>query len=205
MDSQHPGNLWEKYDSVLKDKRPDDFAEAPGMDVPWYWKLLEDGHPNDKFPGVKTRKVDMRPYNEARQPLDRRQLIFYKSIGTMSQGPNLHMCAHLYASDRNSLFIVANHFGVGGSFSQMGSLAHTVVFHAPVESLLLRDEEDCNGPQGSWFCKEDWTDRATVGRGMFHSRIWSPKGTHVMSIMQDGMIRLGQRSEGKTSARNSRL
>lgn len=200
LDSQLSMDLWKKYDAVLKDKIPDNFAEAPGMDVPWYWKLLEDGHPNDKFPGLKTKKADMKAYNEARQPLERRQLIFYKSIGEMPRDQNLHTCAHLYASDRNSLFIVANHFEVGGSFSQMGSLAHTVIFHAPVELLMFRDEEPTSNPQGNWFCKEDWTDRASVGRGMFHSRIWSPDGTHVLSIMQDGMIRLGQ-SEKKNSSR----
>ena len=171
------------------------------MDVPWYWKELEEGHPNDKFPGLKTLKANMKAFNEPRQPLDRRQLIFYKTIGDMPDDANLHMCAHLYASDRNSLFIVANHLGVGGSFSQMGSLAHTVIFHAPLKDLRLERKASSSSPQGDWFCKEDRTDRASVGRANFHSRVFSPDGVHVMSIVQDGMVRIGERPAGKDISR----
>jgi hypothetical protein len=31
----------------------------------------------------------------------RRQLIFYRPIGDMLDDPNMHLCAHLYATDRN--------------------------------------------------------------------------------------------------------
>lgn len=196
LDAQESINVWEKYDVVLKGKNPDEFPEAPGMDMPFYWKLLEDGHSNDKFPGLKTMKPDMSAYNRSRQPLDRRQLIFYKPIGELPSDPNLHMCAHLYASDRNSLFTVANHYEVGGNFSQMGSLAHTVIFHAPLKDLLLQAETLSDNSQGVWFCKEDRTDRASIGRAMYNSRVWSPNGTHVMSIMQDGMIRVGEPPAG---------
>jgi acyl-CoA thioesterase II len=202
LDSQRSVDLWQTYSSVLKDKTPEDFPEAPGMDVPWYWKALEEGHPNDKFPGLKTLKANMKAFNESRRPLDRRQLIFYRTIGDLPNDANFHMCAHLYASDRNSLFIVANHLEVGGSYSQIGSLAHTVTFHAPVEHLLFRAAEESTGnPQGNWFCKEDWTERASVGRGIFHSRGWAPDGTHVMSVMQDGMIRVGKSPKGSVRGR----
>lgn len=200
LDAQEPMDLWTKYDSVLNGKKPDDFPEAPGMDVPRYHKMLQNGHPNDKFPGLTMKRVDMSAYNERREPLDRRQLIFYKPIGELSSDLNLHMCAHLYASDRNSLFIVAAHLGVGGSFSQMGSLTHTVTFHAPLKSLRL-DQKDSRLPQGDWFCKEDRTDRASVGRANFHSRVFSPDGVHVMSIMQDGMVRVGERPAGRDMSR----
>ena len=74
-------NLWETYSSVLKDKTPESFNEAPGMDVPWYWKELEEGHPNDKFPGLKTLKANMKAFNEPRQPLDRRPHGDHRSAG----------------------------------------------------------------------------------------------------------------------------
>lgn len=196
-------DLWETYGSVLKDKTPETFPEAPGMDVPWYWKDLEQGRPNDQFPGLKTLKADMKAFNAPREPLDRRQLIFYRTIGDLPNDANLHMCAHLYASDRNSLFIVANHLEVGGSYSQIGSLTHTVNFHAPVQHLMFKPESSASegNPQGNWFCKEDWTERASVGRGVFHSRGWSPDGTHVMSVMQDGMIRVGEPPKRKVRGR----
>jgi len=194
-------DLWKTYSSVLKDKTPTDFPEAPGMDVPWYWKELEQGHPNDKFPGLKTMKADMKAFNEPRQPLDRRQLIFYRTIGDLPNDVNLHMCAHLYASDRNSLFVVAYHLGLGDSWSQMGSLAHTVTFHAPTQHLLFDSEDRTSNPQGNWFCNENWTERAAAGRAVFHSRGWSPDGTHVMTIMQDGMIRIGEPPKGHVRGR----
>jgi acyl-CoA thioesterase II len=197
LDAQESVDLWKKYECVLKDKVPDDFPEAPGMDVPSYHRLLENGHPNDKFPGLKTKKADMSAYNKPREPLERRQLIFYKAIGELPEDPNLHMCAHLYASDRNSLFIVANHYGVGGSFSQMGSLTHTVIFHAPIADLRLGATVSSDSPQGIWYCKEDRTDRASVGRVTFHSRVWSPTGTHVMTVLQDGLTRLGKPPAGR--------
>jgi len=197
LDAQESVDLWKKYECVLKDKVPDDFPEAPGMDVPSYHRLLENGHPNYKFPGLKTKKADMSAYNKPREPLERRQLIFYKAIGELPEDPNLHMCAHLYASDRNSLFIVANHYGVGGSFSQMGSLTHTVIFHAPIADLRLGATVSSDSPQGIWYCKEDRTDRASVGRVTFHSRVWSPTGTHVMTVLQDGLTRLGKPPAGR--------
>lgn len=200
LDAQEAVDLWNKFEVVLEDKKPNDFPEAPGMDVPSYHKLLRNGHPNDKFPGLTMKRVDMSAYNDPKEPLDRRQLIFYKPIGELSSDLNLHMCAHLYASDRNSLFIVAAHLGVGGSFSQMGSLTHTVTFHAPLENLRL-DKKKSTLPQGDWFCKEDRTDRASVGRANFHSRVFSPEGVHVMSIMQDGMVRVGERPAGKGISR----
>lgn len=197
LDAQESMDLWQKYNSVLSGKKPDDFPEAPGMDVPRYHSLLNNGHPNDKFPGLTMKRVDMSAFNDPREPLDRRQLIFYRPIGELLPDLNLHMCAHLYASDRNSLFIVANHLGVGGSFSQMGSLTHTVTFHASLRDLQLESKESWKHPQGDWFCKEDRTDRASVGRANFHSRVFSPDGIHVMSIVQDGMIRIGERPAGK--------
>ena len=201
LDAQESIDLWQKYNSVLQSKTPDNFPEAPGMDVPRYHNLLKNGHPNDKFPGLTMKRVDMSAFNDPREPLDRRQLIFYKPIGELPPDFNLHMCAHLYASDRNSLFIVANHLGVGGSFSQMGSLTHTVTFHAPLSDLRLESKESWKHPQGNWFCKEDRTDRASVGRADFHSRVFSPDGVHVMSIMQDGMVRIGERPAGKDEPR----
>lgn len=200
LDAQESVELWQKYDPVLRGKKPEDFPEAPGLDVPGYHELLKNGHPNDEFPGLTTKRVDMSAYNDPREPLDRRQLIFYKPIGELPPDPNLHICAHLYASDRNSLFIVANHYGVGDSFHQMASLAHTVIFHAPLRDLLLKKEATSNSlPQGDWFCNEDRTDRASVGRAMFHSRVFSPNGVHVSSITQDGMIRVGEPPAGKKS------
>lgn len=197
LDVQDRLDVWDEYQVVLQGKRPEDFEEAPGMDVPWYWEMRRKTGHNDKFPGLQSHKVDMDAFNAPRPPLDRRQLMFYRTIGELPPLPNLHLCAHLYASDRNSLFIVANHFDVGDVYTQMGSLAHTVVFHSPVEEMMFPPPARAGSVQGDWCCKEDWTTRIALGRGMFHSRVWSPNGAHVATLMQDGMVRLGQKPSDK--------
>lgn len=143
---------------------------------------------NDAFPGLESRKVDMTPINTSLSPFDRRQLFFYRAIGDLPLDPNIHACAHLYASDRNSLFIVANHFGVSDRFTHMASLSHTVVFHSSALNILLQDQ---SSKEKHWFCQEVWTTRAGGGRATHHSRIIGPGGVHVATTFQEGMIRVG--------------
>ncbi|TKA23513.1 hypothetical protein B0A50_07091 [Salinomyces thailandicus] len=194
LDAQEKMDVEEKYKSVVAGKRPESFEECPGMDVPWYWKRRQETGENDAFPGLEARKADMGPYSDEKHPLDRRQLILYRTLGDMPNDPNLHLCAHLYASDRNSLYIVANHFEVGDIFTQMGSLVHTVVFHTGPKKLLFGPSSHqsawLDDQRGRWFMKEDSSDRVADGRGLFHSKVWAPDGTHVLSILQDGMIRV---------------
>lgn len=142
------------YGGVLKGKTDPmrDLEEVPGMDLTFYRKKIleyEDGEEgkgkHDAFPGLQCRKVDMREWNSKRHPMERRQLIFYRVIFDREKGGeeekeeeeegmnmnmNMQLCAHLYASDRNSLFIVANLFDLGDLFTNMSSLSHTVIFHA---------------------------------------------------------------------------
>lgn len=194
LDIQTSVDLWAKYSEVLKNKTPYDFEECPGMDVPWYWKRRKETGFNDKFPGLQMHKVAMDKYNDSRHPLDRQQLLMYRAIGEMPQDPNLALVAHLYASDRNSLFIVANHFEVGNIYTTMASLMHTVTFHAPLEDLMFGSSQHIDSPlddkSGRWFCKESWGSRLTAGRAMYHSNLYSASGVHVATISQDGMIRV---------------
>lgn len=202
LDVEKPLNIWREYASVLKEKTPESFPISPDVDLPWYWKLLEDGsHRNDEFPGLTLRKVDMNAYNQNRQPIDRRQLLFYRTIGELPDEPNLHLCAHAYASDYNSLHIVANQLGVGKGITQVGSLAHTVIFHAPFEALQFRSPGDRDESQGNWFAKEDSTDRASVGRVVYHSRVQDPTGRHIATILQDGLLRLGRPPAGNKGSK----
>jgi hypothetical protein len=193
MDVQEEVNIWNKYATVLKGKKPADFEECPGIDAPWYWQRRKDTGINEPFPGLQMHKVFMGPFNAQKHPLDRRQLIMYREIGSIPRDPNMHLCAHLYASDRNSLYIVANHFDIGNDWTQMSSLVHTVIFHADMDDLWFQPGEarsELDTVDGRWFCKEDWSDRVAAGRAMFHSKVWSANGKHVATMMQDGMIRV---------------
>jgi acyl-CoA thioesterase len=167
----------------------------------------------------------MSAYNDPLQPIDRRQLIFYSVRGSLpspsapqssahpkasslSKEANLHAVAHLYASDRNSLFIIPNHLGVGDKFTRMASLSHTVIFHVEADKLFAPDEPADRPPNAAptemdrsgsierpdarkWFVQESWTTRATGGRGLHTSRLWDPDtGVHLATTIQDGLIRL---------------
>lgn len=192
IESQDDVNLSKKYSSVLAGKKPSDFPEVPAMDLPFYWKRMEETGINDEFPGLECRKVDMAEYNRDRHPLDRRQLILYRTIGNMPDDPNMHLCAHLYASDRNSLYIVANHFELGDYFSSMSSLAHTVIFHSPLESYRFGGKGEkglLSDDTGRWFCMEVSGSRMGSGRAVHNCRIWNSENEHIATTMQDGLIR----------------
>ncbi|GIZ39716.1 hypothetical protein CKM354_000308900 [Cercospora kikuchii] len=196
VESQEQVDLWQTYKTVLKDKRPSDFPEVPSMDLPFYWKRREETGYNDKFPGLECRKVDMSAFNKDKHPLDRRQLIFYRTIGDMPSDENMHLCAHLFASDRNSLYIVANHFGLGDYFTSMSSLVHTVIMHSPPPATLFgsktspgHQRSPLDDKSGRWFCMESWGSRVSSGRAVYNCRIWNSKGEHIATAMQDGLIR----------------
>ncbi|THV85511.1 Thioesterase/thiol ester dehydrase-isomerase [Aureobasidium pullulans] len=188
LDVQEKIDLDKQYEVVLSGKKPEDWQEVSGMDVPWYNARRKSTGRNDAFPGLECRKVDMTRYNASLTAFDRRQLFLYRSLGDLPSDPNIHACAHLYASDRNSLFIVANHLEISDKFTHMASLSHTVVFHCPVSQLMLQNQ---GSGERTWFCQEVWTTRAAGGRATHHSRIIGPDGAHVASTFQEGMIRVG--------------
>ncbi|KAK8232402.1 thioesterase-like superfamily-domain-containing protein [Phyllosticta capitalensis] len=194
-DFQEPCDLAQKYGSALGDRRPEDWSEAPSVDSPWYWELAaaKDG-PRDAFPGLSLRKVDMAPYNQDhRGPLERRQLQFYSTTGEMppvTEEPNLHACAHLYACDRNSLFLIPNHLDVGDDYRQMASLSYSVVFHVSSKEMAMQVKEG----EKRWFCQEARISRTGGNRGLHVSRLWSPDGRHIATTWQDGLVRIGKPS-----------
>lgn len=136
----------------------------------------------DNLPGLDVRKVDMSIFNNNKQPEDWRQLSYYRCLGEVPLDlPNLHACAHLYASDRNSLFLISNAVGFGDEIGSMGSLSHSVVFHVKSDELLMKGED--------WWCQEAWTSRSEGGRGMHESHIWNKDEVMIASTWQEGQVR----------------
>jgi Thioesterase-like superfamily len=194
-------------------------------------------HPNHFNPvgGLHLRKATMTGHNEPLHPLDRRQLVFYSirgSLPPLSKSPiptksrktaytreaNLHACAHLYASDRNSLFIIPNHLDLGDKFTRMASLSHTVIFHVDADQLFFPNEPTDKPPNAAptqmkgnkianpdpeakerkWFMQESWTTRVSGGRGLHTSRLWDPeRGVHLATIVQDGLVRFEENAKVK--------
>ncbi|TKA71387.1 hypothetical protein B0A55_04023 [Friedmanniomyces simplex] len=198
MDVRQQLDLRSEFSVVLENMQPHEHEEMPGVDAPWYWEFSKrNGGYTDPFPGLHLHKADMDSYNASKAPtgLDHRNLKYYSIRGGMpsvDDDPNMHLCAHLYASDRNSLFVISNHLGIGNDYSQMGSLSHTVILHGTAEELDMIDRET---GKARWFCQEAWTGGARQGRGTHQSRMWGDDGLHIATSLQDGMVRL--RTEGQ--------
>ncbi len=207
------GHLLKPYASVLDGKTPEDHPTAPGADAMWWTQGLDADvwtEAGEKFPGVDIRKIDMRAYNAGLGSSDQagvwRQLSFYRLIKADEEDHdgddktstlNLHACAHLYASDRNSLFLITRALGFEDQVVAMSSLSHTVIFHGDPAGLRMCDEQG----QSIWFLQEAWTENGGLNRGCHESRLWrcdrDGRDEIIATTKQDGMIRV---PAGSTSA-----
>ena len=205
------------YQSVLEGKSFEDHPVCPAGDGIWSdqmsWDLWKQR--GEAFPGLEMRKVDMRRYHQlvkaggasgggGDMQSDRwRLLMFYRlfreqemseDVKVQSQQGmeneddlNLHACAHLYASDRNSLFLVLRALGYESIIGQMGSLAHTVVFHVPIARVKMVDEKG----KRKMYVQESWTSNSGADRACHNSRLWDyEEGRVIATTMQDGMMRI---------------
>lgn len=248
VDMQDCVNIKETYREVLsgRENEPILHSCAPSVDSQNFKEEYLPAHPEhfNPLPGLHLRKVDMTTFNKPRQHIDRRQLNFYTLRGalpnptapypppispptsipefTITKEANLHAAAHLYASDRNSLFIVPNHLDRPRDYTRMASLSHSVIFHVGIKDLIMAAEpridhpnadptlwEDgplplCNLDSGEgkdadgrkWFVQEAWVARASGGRGLHMSRLFDyESGVHVATTFQDGLIRF--KKDGK--------
>lgn len=229
-------DLKAKYREVLqgKESEPMLHQNAPSMDSEYFRETYLPAHPEHFNPvaGLHLRKADMKKYNETRTPIDRRQLTFYSLRGSLplptapypppigkvslTKEANLHAVAHLYASDRNSLYIIPNHLSLAREYTRMASLSHTVIFHVGIRDLIMPPEPRIHHPNTDptlfdegplplcnlegdskgdrdgrkWFVQESQMTRASGGRGLHTSRMWDyERGIHIATTIQDGLIR----------------
>lgn len=208
-----------------KPRSPEELPLAPAIDSPWYNQGLESGEIKEgEFPGTDVRKVDMTSHNETdevkKNPHNFRQLHYYRikdSSAKEQDGPtqsinnttalkrslleggeydNLFACAHMYAGDKNSLFIIPRAVGDPDGWSTVASLTLTVIFHQQGESIrmLEPDPVDTTGKQlrRKWFLHESSTSRSGESRGLFELRVWTEDGTLLATMQQDSIVRYGE-------------
>ena len=214
--SAMPNHIDTTYKDVLQGKTFEDHSIDPAADGIWSdqmsWKLWKQR--GEAFPGLEQRKVDMRRFNgraveggKDGGELARRWrlLVFYRvlreedvldsmKITNKDTGDdkdeddlNFHACAHLYASDRNSLFLGQRALGYETIHTQAGSLAHTVIFHGPPSRLKMFDDSG----KRKMYVQESWTSNSGADRLTHNSRLWDyDEGRIIATTMQDGMMRI---------------
>lgn len=210
-----------EYRSVLEGRLFEDWPLCQGADGFWDKNMNVDEwkRRGRVFPGLEMRKVDMRAYNKALPPRGGeatdggraarqwRLLVMYryiddaddKHVSTKQRATaaddhlNLHACAHLYASDRNSLFLGKRALGFQTAAGTMGSLSHTVNIHcSPSELAML---EPATG-RCKTFVQESWISNSGGDRVCHNSRIFDfEQGRLLMSTVQDGMMRMSVKSD----------
>ena len=206
------------YRTVLRGKSFEDHSVCPAGDGIWSDQLSWDlwKQRREAFPGLEMRKVDMTRYHEMvkagganggggeMHPDRWRLLVFYRLLREqdvredmraqsqegmeVEDDLNLQACAHLYASDRNSLFLPFRASGFESLMpGQMGSLAHTVIFHGPIAGLSMVDEKG----KRKMYVQESWTGASGADRACHNSRLWDyDEGRVIATTMQDGMMRV---------------
>lgn len=105
--------------------------------------------------------------------------IWMKADGTLPDDPTLHVCVITFASDLNLLDSVLIHHGMAARLDpiSMASLDHAMWFHRQ-----FRADE--------WFLYESSSPSASGGRGLATGRFFARDGRLVVSVAQEGMIRL---------------
>ncbi|GIJ83827.1 hypothetical protein Asppvi_002657 [Aspergillus pseudoviridinutans] len=219
-----PAPAQERFKSLLAGKKPEDHLPSPSADADWWIEQVQRGHITEpEFPGLDVWKVDMTSYNateEVKQsPENYRQLTLYALKGSpqdqdvalskedlkdrenTGEFDNLYACAHMYASDKNSLFLIPRALG-HKTWSAMASLTLTVVFHHHGEALRMIDwdagqEEDGKGLPRKWFIQEGWTPTSGENRAIHESYLWSPQGVLLATSYQDSLLRLNKQGREK--------
>ncbi|MGA8258066.1 MAG: acyl-CoA thioesterase II [Nocardioides sp.] len=88
-----------------------------------------------------------------------------------------HLAAFTYASDVSLLGSTLAAHGASASKTQMASLDHTIWFHRPFQV----DE---------WWLYDQWSPSASGARGLALGHVYTPDGTLVATVAQEGLIRV---------------
>ncbi|KAF5653089.1 thioesterase thiol ester dehydrase-isomerase [Fusarium sp. NRRL 25303] len=170
----------ERFKDILSSRKPDQWNPCPQADV----DALKAKFPNEghgAFPILDMYKVDMSDFNKDKAIPDRRELIYYRLLKPLpKQDTNAHILCHAFEADRNSLFMLGNHLGYGHDLGIAASLSYSFYVHVNADEAVMEGH-------GWWMQEVSWP-RFSAGRGAMESLIWSPKGKHVATGYQDGII-----------------
>jgi acyl-CoA thioesterase-2 len=136
----------------------------------------------------RPRPIDMRYVDDptweqrANGPRDGPHRVWMRANGTLPDDPLLHVCVLTFASDMTLLDSVLIRHGLAPGLDpvNMASLDHAMWF----QRRFRADE---------WFLYSTHSPTAAGGRGLATGRFFAQDGTHLVSVVQEGMIRVGER------------
>lgn len=107
-----------------------------------------------------------------------RTRVWMRADGVLPDDPLVHLCALTFASDMTLLDAALAREGMTWGLDPVAgaSLDHAMWFHRP-----FRADE--------WFLYEADSPSASGGRALCTGRIWSRDGRHLVTVMQEGLVR----------------
>jgi acyl-CoA thioesterase-2 len=160
---------------------------APDPDtLPTLQERLEDAGIGGVDYWSRPRPIDVRYVGDppwlARQTGRRvsHQQVWLRTAGRLPDDPLLHVCVVAYASDMTLLDSVLMAHGLAwhtGGNVQGASLDHAMWFHRP-----FRADE--------WLLYDQESPVANGARGLATGRMWTRDGQHVVSVVQEGLLRV---------------
>ncbi|OZJ06726.1 hypothetical protein BZG36_00435 [Bifiguratus adelaidae] len=113
------------------------------------------------------------------------QTQWFKTVGTLPDDPTLHQACVAYASDSSLIGTATVANGLSRSqIGMMASLDHSMWFHAPFRA-------------DDWLLYEMNSPRTSGGRGLAFGRIYRRDGTLVVSVAQEGIVRLSEQEQAR--------
>ena len=108
------------------------------------------------------------------------QQVWIRANGEMPDDPLLHVCAVTYASDMTLLdsVLLANGLAWDDNRKVMvASLDHAMWFHRPFRA-------------DDWLLYDQQSPSASGARGLAIGRLFTRDGRHVVSVVQEGLLRV---------------
>lgn len=175
----------EAHADVLSSRPGSAWPRCPSVDIDWLTPLFPDIGPGT-FPMLDMRKVDMDARNAARPRHERRELLLYRLLAPLpASDPGRHVLAHAFAADRNGLLMLCKAFDSGWSMGAAATLSWSFYVHVNPDEAVMEGD--------GWWVLEDSFERGAAGRGFIIGRIYSPRGVHVATAVQDGIARISEK------------
>ncbi|HEX3705349.1 MAG TPA: acyl-CoA thioesterase domain-containing protein [Mycobacteriales bacterium] len=165
--------------SFHRDEDGGDFATPIAPDIPLPEELLTEQEPRFDRMGVGSpfERLDVPAYSHRSQSEHPRRAMWIRIRSELPDDPSIHACAIAFISDMGVLGAVRATRGRMHEPAMAASLDHAVWFHRPVRA----DE---------WLLY-DITARSTASaRGLGIGTMHTVDGTHVITVAQEGLIRL---------------